>query len=613
MLTLRSRIKEVYATPIGKDILDKLLLQLNLPTRLIDNPVTGNLTLYALHKLMPGKLNMGFLRTFVRLLNAESEMPASGDCALAHAWWKEAVFYQIYPRSFCDANGDGMGDLEEILCKLDYLKSIGIDAIWLSPIYDSPQDDNGYDIRDYRKIWEKFGTMEQFDKLLAATHEKGMRLIMDLVINHSSDEHEWYRKAIADPESKFHDYYIFRKGNPDTPPNNWKSFFSGPAWNYYPEIGEWGLHLFSKKQPDLNWKNPALREEIIDMIRWWLEKGVDGFRMDVINFISKADGLPDGDETIGQMMGFTGIEHYFYGPKLHTYLKQIRAEAFDPYHAFSVGEMPGIGMETGKLLTGDDRRELDMFFSFDHLEMPGHTKFDDYVYDLNFLKKYYIRWQEQFGNHCWMALFLENHDNPRVISKVEPNKAYHEKLSMMLLSLQLTLKGSPFIYQGQEMGLANVDFRSIDELQDIESINLYKDLLTEGKTADEAFRVILAGTRDHARKLIDWIPDDPTEVTKRVSVQTYLKKLTTIRQDHKTLVYGDVLFTNRNKKNLFTYFRSDAEETWYVECNLSNREIRRSSSDLTAEAIRDCRVLGNYESTRAGVLRPYECNLYWLT
>ena len=228
MLTLRSRIKEVYATPIGKDILDKLLLQLNLPTRLIDNPVTGNLTLYALHKLMPGKLNMGFLRTFVRLLNAESEMPASGDCALAHAWWKEAVFYQIYPRSFCDANGDGMGDLEGILCKLDYLKSIGIDAIWLSPIYDSPQDDNGYDIRDYRKIWEKFGTMEQFDKLLAATHEKGMRLIMDLVINHSSDEHEWHRKAIADPESKFHDYYIFRKGNPDTPPNNWKSFFSGP-------------------------------------------------------------------------------------------------------------------------------------------------------------------------------------------------------------------------------------------------------------------------------------------------------------------------------------------------------------------------------------------------
>ncbi|MBO4901462.1 MAG: alpha-glucosidase [Lachnospiraceae bacterium] len=612
MLTIHSKLKDVYASPIGKDILDKLLLQLNLPERVINNPAVSNMKLSAIRKLSRGKLNEGFLDTFLKLVNAEQDTPASGDCMLKRAWWKEAVFYQIYPRSFCDANGDGMGDLEGILCKLDYLQSVGVDAIWLSPIYDSPQDDNGYDIRDYRKIWESFGTMEQFDVLLENVHKKGMRLIMDLVINHTSDEHEWFRKALTDPESKYHDYYIFRKGKKESPPNNWKSFFSGSAWNYYPELQEWGLHLFSTKQMDLNWENPDMRAELIDMIRFWLEKGVDGFRMDVINLISKADGLPDGDETIGRMMGFCGIEHYFYGPKLHTYLKQIRREAFEPYQAFSVGEMPGIGMETGKLLTGDDRDELDMFFCFDHLETPGHSKFEDYVYDLNYLKKFYIRWQERFGNHCWQALFLENHDNPRMVSKVEPKAAFHEKLAMNLLTMQLTLKGTPFIYQGQEMGMANHDFHSIDEMEDIESVNLYAELCKK-MPKEEAFRIVLAGSRDHARRMIDWDCDDPDEKCKRLHVQNYLKKLTTIRKDHKTLIYGEFLVTNRDKKDLFTYFRSDMDETWYVEYNLSDHDIKRSAADLSASMVRDCRVLGNYENTRSGVLRPYECNIYWLT
>ncbi len=612
MLNRNSRLREVYQSPIGRDIIDKLLLQLKVSQRSIENPLIANLRIAGLKRLLGDKLSDGFIDTFLKLINAEETIPASGDCVLHPAWWKEAVFYQIYPRAFCDANGDGMGDLEGILCKLDYLQTIGVDAIWLSPIYDSPQDDNGYDIRDYRKIWEKFGSMEQFDRLLAAVHDRGMRLIMDLVINHTSDEHEWFQKAITDPQSKYHDYYIFRPGSEDNLPNNWKSFFSGSAWNAYPELKECALHLFSKKQMDLNWDNPALRDEVLDMIRWWLEKGVDGFRMDVINFISKADGLPDGDETIGQMMGFCGIEHYFYGPRLHQYLKQIRREAFEPYHAFSVGEMPGIGMQTGKLLTGDDRGELDMFFSFDHLETPGHTKFEDYVYDLNYLKKYYIHWQENFGNHCWQALFLENHDNPRILSKVEPNTAYHEKLAMHLLTMQLTLKGSPFIYQGQEMGMANYPFASIDEMEDIESINLYKEL-TEKMSKEEAFRIILAGSRDHARRMINWKCSDPAEEKKRVHVQDYLKKLTTIRKDHQTLIYGDVTFTNKAHKNLFTYFRTDSEETWYVELNLSNRDVKRSVTDLSASMVRDCRVLGNYENTRNGVLRPYECNIYWLT
>lgn len=617
MISFQSKIKEVYATPIGKDILDKLFLQMKLPEKLIDNPVIGNLKLSTVVKLSRGKLSEGFLRTFLNLVNAEKDVPAPGTCEVKPAWWKEAVFYQIYPRSFCDGNGDGMGDLEGVLSKLDYLKSIGVDAIWFSPIYDSPQDDNGYDIRDYRKIWERFGTMEKFDELLDAVHARGMRLIMDLVINHSSDEHEWFQKALTDPKSKYHDYYIFRpatgKGSdPGDPPNNWKSFFSGSAWNYYPEINEWGLHLFSSKQMDLNWENPELRADVIDMIRWWLEKGVDGFRMDVINLISKTEGLPDGDEMIGKMMGVRGIEHYFYGPRLHEYLRQIRSEAFDPYNAFSVGEMPGIGMESGKLLTGDDRHELDLFFNFDHLETPGHTRFDDYVYDLNYLKQYYIRWQEGFGNHCWQALFLENHDNPRVVSKIEPNPAFHEKLAMTLLTIQLTLKGTPFIYQGQEMGTANYPFRSIEEMDDVESINLYNELI-EKHTPAEAFRIVLSGTRDHARRMIDWDPSDPGDSARYDHVRNYLQKLTTARKDHKTLVYGDILFTNRTRKDLFTYFRSDANENWYIECNLSNHDIRRSGTDLNPESIANCRVLGNYGNVRNGVLRAYECNVYWLT
>lgn len=611
MVTVNSKISEVYSSPVGKDIIDKILLQLNMPDILITNPLVSNLSLSGIKRLSKGKISDAFLDTLIKMINNETESVDTSETDIKPAWWKEAVFYQIYPRSFCDSNNDGMGDLEGIRSKLDYLKGLGVDAIWLSPIYESPQDDNGYDISDYRRIWSQFGTMEDFDRLLLEVHERGMKLIMDLVVNHTSDEHVWFKKALSDPESKYHNYYIFRSGDKDKEPNNWKSFFSGSAWNYYPENGEWGLHLFSKKQMDLNWENPELRDEVIDMIKWWLDKGVDGFRMDVISCISKEDGLPDGDNLIGDMMGIRGIEHYFYGPRLHDYLKQIRREAFDPYNAFSVGETPGLGMEMGKMITGDGRHELDMFFCFDHLETPGHSRFDDYVYDLNYLKSFLIKWQEQFGNHCYQALFLENHDNPRFVSKVEPNAAFHEKLAMALLTIQSTLKGTPFIYQGQEMGLGNIDFKSINEIEDIESINLYNELI-RNKTKEEALKIIKAGTRDHARKMLDFDTKDPAESKKREHIGSFLKKLSTLRHDHKTFVYGDVIFTNKNKKNLFTYFREDGEERWYVEINLSNKEIKRSKADISEAEIKDSRVLGNYEKTRTGILRPYEVNIYWL-
>lgn len=611
MYNQNSKLKEIYESPVGKDILNKLLLQLNLSSSALTNPLIGNLKVKALKKMAGQKLGEGFWDTFLRILNSEPDVPISGDCEIQKAWWKEAVFYQIYPRSFCDSNDDGMGDLPGIISKLDYLKALGVDALWLSPIYKSPQDDNGYDISDYRDIYEQFGTLQDFDTLLSETHARGMKLIMDLVVNHSSDEHAWFKQAIADPESDYHDYYIFRKGSPDELPNNWNSFFSGSAWNYYPENGEWGLHLFSKKQMDLNWDNPKLRAEIIDMIKWWLQKGVDGFRMDVINVISKPEGLPDGDDMIGEMMGIRGIEQYFYGPNLHKYLRQIRAEAFDPFDAFSVGETPGLGMEMGKLITGDDRHELDMFFCFDHLENAGHSKFDDYCYDLNELKRFYVNWQENFGNHCWQALFLENHDNPRFVSKVDPNPAFHEKLAMTLLCMQLTLRGTPFIYQGQEMGLGNIDFHGMDEIQDVESKNLYQELLLK-MSEEDAFKVILAGTRDHARQMIDWENSDPKELLRRGNVQDFVRNLTALRKKYKCLVYGKTEFTNIKKKDLLTYYRRSDEDLWYVEMNLSNHEVNRTKVDITCEQRKANRVLGNYEKPIDQVLRPYEVNVYHL-
>ncbi|MEG0109836.1 MAG: alpha-amylase family glycosyl hydrolase, partial [Oscillospiraceae bacterium] len=375
MLTENSRIKDVFANPVGKDIIKKILLQMGYSEALITNPIASNIKLKTLPKLLKKQIDDNFVTTLLNLLNSEKDTPLADNCPAAKAWWKEAVFYQIYPRSFCDGNGDGIGDIQGIIEKLDYIKQLGIDAIWLSPIYDSPNDDNGYDIRDYKKIMSEFGTMEDFDALLAEIHARGMRLIMDLVVNHTSDEHEWFQKAIHEPNSKYANYYIFRDK-----PNNWSSFFSGSAWKYIKENGKYALHLFSPKQMDLNWESEDLRHEIESMVQWWLQKGVDGFRMDVINYISKADGLPNGNECIGALMGYKGVENYFYGPRLHEYLKELKEKAFAPYNAFSVGETPGTGMEMSKLLTADYRKELDMVFSFDHLETPGHVRFDDYLY-----------------------------------------------------------------------------------------------------------------------------------------------------------------------------------------------------------------------------------------
>jgi oligo-1,6-glucosidase len=465
--------------------------------------------------------------------------------------------------------------------------------------------------------------MEDFDELLKGIHSRGMRLIMDLVVNHTSDEHEWFRKAINEPNSQYGDYYLFHDE-----PNNWTSFFSGSAWNYYEQRHQYALHLFSKKQMDLNWENPAVRHEVHDMVRWWLQRGVDGFRMDVVNYISKRVGLPDGNASIGALMGYYGIEHYFYGLRLHEYLRELKNEAFAPFDAFSVGETPGVGMEMSKLLTADYRGELDMVFSFDHLEMPEHVRFDDYKYDLNYFKKCMIDWMENYGDHCQPSLFYENHDNPRMISKVDPDPQFRGVLAKLLSTMQLTLRGTPFIYQGQELGMVNKDFTSIEDLRDVESLNLYAELCKTMSETD-AFKKLLAGTRDHARTPMQWTSgkyagfsdaepwigtDDDcktynaaAQVDDKGSVWNFYRALIALRKSHAALVYGDIDIVNKKEHDLFTYYRSSENETFYIECLLS-REVKKRKGKLP----NGVRLISNYPEVSELQLRPYEAAVWMI-
>ena len=615
-LTPQSTVRELFETPVGHDVLAKILLQLGIPEKIVTGPIVGRMKLSHLFGLAKKQIAPGFLEKLLHLVNSEKDVPADQMTAMerelagitdevTHTWWKEATFYQVYPRSFADADGDGVGDLKGILGKLDYLKNLGVDAVWLSPVYDSPNDDNGYDIRDYKKILPEFGTMEEFDALLSGLHQRGMKLIMDLVVNHTSDEHAWFQEALRDPQSKYREYYFLREG--EEIPNNWTSFFSGNAWNHYEEQGLWGLHLFSKKQMDLNWDNPEVRRDVIDMINWWFDKGVDGFRMDVINYISKEEGLPQGDESIGEMMGFTGIEHYFYGPHLHEYLREMHEKAFGPHGAFSVGETPGIGREMAKLLTGEARGELDMIFSFDHLEMPGHIRGDAYVYDLNFYRDYICDWLMNYGPQCWMSLFYNNHDNPRMACKVTRDPKLVKKVQRLLAVMQFTLKGTPFVYQGDEMGLTDYDFRSMEELSDVEALNYFAEHRGE-EPDEELFEHIKRGTRDHARVLLPWnaaaqkLPEYLRQEPDQEMYDLY-RRLIRMRKNHPALIYGDFEVLDRSKDS-FVYRRADENEIFVIECNLGGKAKR--SGFKNPEGLH----LVWPKRVRRGQMEPYEVRIW---
>jgi oligo-1,6-glucosidase len=621
-----SRIKDLLESPIGHDIIAKIMLQMGRSMVLVNNPIVRNIRLKQLSRLAPKIVNSEFIATLLNLLNSEKDKPLCSSIKPSEIWWKEAVVYQIYPKSFKDSNGDGIGDLNGITEKLGYLQSLGVNCLWLSPIYDSPNDDNGYDIRDYRAIMREFGSMDDFDNLLQKAHECGLKLIMDLVINHTSDEHAWFQSALQDDHSPYNDYYLWQKSDKvGQPPNNWTSYFSGSAWNYYKEKDEWCLHLFSKKQMDLNWENKSLRADLYDMINWWLNKGIDGFRLDVISFISKVPGLPDGNKLIGNMMGYCGIEHYFYGPRLHEYLKEMRNAAFDHYDVFTVGETPGTGLQMSQLLTADYRKELDMVFCFDHLENPGKVRFDDYRYDLNDLKKIFIDWQLHYGNNCWNTIFFENHDNPRMISKINTDPKVRDVISKLLAMIQFTLKGTPFIFQGQELSMINSDFKSIHQIKDIESIALYKEL-TATMSEEAALKKINAGSRDQARTPVQWSGQanggftDATpwlEVNKdfvhcnaelqmqdKNSAFHFYKAMIELRKQNKALIYGDFIPVHERKKDLFCYYRKLDGVQFYIEINLSDKEKSRPEVISNFK-----RLISNYPEA-GKKLRPYEATIY---
>ena len=637
MTTYNSTISDIYNTAIGHDALSKLMLQLGVDDKYLR--MIGWIRLKHLKKLTSSMLDSSFYDSLISLINTESDKVYPLNNGITHNWWKEGVVYQIYPRTFCDSNGDGIGDIRGIISKLDYLQGLGVKALWLSPIYDSPNDDNGYDIRDYYKIMEEFGTMSDFDEMLREIHARDMKLIMDLVVNHTSDEHKWFKEALRDENSPYRDYYYIRKGEDvrrslieraesgeeiaysdimtnKIPPNNWVSFFSGSAWNYYENEDVWALHLFSKKQMDLNWECDALRRDIYNMINFWLDKGVDGFRMDVINYISKTKGLPDGDKTIGELMGFTGVEKYYYGPRLNEFLREIRRETFDKYGAFSVGETPGLGMEQARLLTAESREELDMIFSFDHLETPGHSRFDKYEYDLNYYRDYMIDWINNYGSECYMSIFYNNHDNPKMVSKITSDKRYEESVMKLLAVMQFTLRGTPFVYQGDELGLTNYNFTSMSEITDVESKNYYKEHIDKGENPGEVFDTILAATREHGRVLLPWNENLPAyhvavQQKSRDNITKLYRDLIKFRNEHKVFAYGkfEVLDSSRDR---FVYKRSLGDDIYIVDCNLGKNRHKCYSVEGDYEVVY-LSAKDNYKSELGYIyteeLYPYEARI----
>lgn len=627
-ITPNTKFKEAAQNPMAKDMLEKLMMAFRLPTSLAEKGIVGNTKFKALTTLSCGLLDKKTVQQICDMFNLEKDSVITDNGELTEKWWKEAVIYQIYPRSFYDSNGDGIGDLNGITEKLDYLQELGVTAIWCSPFYDSPNDDNGYDIRDYKKIMQEFGTMEDFDIMLDEIHKRGMKLIVDLVVNHTSDEHEWFQEALKSKDNPYHDYYIWRdaKDNGITPPNNWLSLFKGPAWNYYEHLDQWAMHLFSKKQMDLNWENEKVRQEVYDMMNWWLDKGIDGFRMDVINFISKTPALPEANSFLGMLTGYKGAEYYFYGPRLHEYLHEMREKTFGRYDVYTVGECGGAGIEMDKMLTADFRGELDTVFNFDFLMNQGHTNYDYYDYDLYKVMQEFERFQTKYTNHCWPAVFFENHDNPRIVTKVDKTDAYREDISKVCALIQMTLRGVPYIYQGQEISMGNVDFSSIDEINDVEAVNTYHELVKKGRSKEKAFFRAKTGTRDNSRSPFQWSDSENAgfttgtpwlkitsdyrrynaedEAKREDSVLNFYKKAIALRKETPALVYGEFKRAENIDAPAFCYYREYKDRLYYVELNLGKKVLPRPID------MQGAKLVLSTKGTPSAQLRPFEGNIY---
>lgn len=508
---------------------------------------------------------------------------------MSAAWWKERVFYQIYPRSFQDSDGDGIGDIPGILSRLDYLKWLGIGAVWLCPVYDSPNADMGYDIRDYEKIMAEFGSMEDFDRLVSELHKRDIKLIMDLVVNHSSDEHAWFVESRKSRDNPCRDYYIWRDGREGKEPNNWASFFTSSAWTYDAQTEQWYLHLFSEKQPDLNWENPRLRGEIYGMMNRWFDRGVDGFRMDVISLLAKAPGLPDGK---GEGYVFAP-EAFAFQPKLHEYLREMRQRCFDGRDCMCVGETTFVNTENANSVLADGR-ELDLLFQFDIMDIDGRDgKWNVIPFDLVRLKQIVARWQEAID---WNTLFWGNHDQPRVVSRFGSTVTEEARVqsAKMLAAAMYLLRGTPFLYQGEEIGMTNFPFTQPSQLRDVESINLLAQAEKDGRT-DWAWNGILRKGRDNARTPMQWDatenagftdgapwigvnPNYPAVNVEQAmadenSILHFYRRLIALRAGSETLKYGDFHMLLPDDPHVFTYERSLRGERVIVCCNFSDRPV----------------------------------------
>ncbi|PFA69489.1 glucohydrolase [Bacillus sp. AFS015802] len=554
---------------------------------------------------------------------------------MSKQWWKESVVYQIYPRSFMDSNGDGIGDIKGIISKLDYLKKLGIDVVWLSPVYESPNDDNGYDISNYKKILDEFGTMADWEEMLREMHKREMKLVMDLVVNHSSDEHGWFVESRKSKDNPFRDYYIWREGKDGREPNNWESVFSGSAWEYDEATDEYFLHIFSKKQPDLNWENPKLRGEIYDMMKFWLDKGIDGFRMDVINFISKVPGLPDAPNPEGNRYA-SGHEYFMNGPLIHEFLNEMNQEVLSRYDVMTVGEMPGVTPEEAVLYTGEDRDEVNMVFQFEHMDVdsgPG-GKWDVIPFDLVKLKTILTKWQTNLHGKGWNSLYWNNHDQPRIVSRLGDDGEYRVKSAKMLATLLHLMQGTPYIYQGEELGMTNVRFSSIDEYKDIETLNMYREKIAQGMNPDEIMKSIYIKGRDNARTPMQWNSGNQGGFTegepwiainpnyKEINAEKVLndsgsifyhyQKLIALRKEHDIIPYGSFELHYADHPSVYAYTRTYGNEKILVLCNVSGE--KQVIDNVASFDIKQANILISNEENNNDdpfTLNPWEATAYY--
>lgn len=548
---------------------------------------------------------------------------------MKRTWWKEAVIYQIYPRSFMDSNGDGIGDLQGIISKLDYLKYLGIDVIWLSPIYQSPNDDNGYDISDYQDIMDEFGTMADFDALLSTAHERGIKIVMDLVVNHTSDEHKWFMESRKSTDNAYRDYYIWREGkDAQTPPNNWGSCFGGSAWQYDEATGMYYLHLFSRKQPDLNWDNPKVRREVFDMMTWWCDKGIDGFRMDVISMISKTKEMPDGE--VHGLYGDYG-PYCVHGPNVHNYLQEMNEKVLSRYDIMTVGETAGVTTELAKQYAGENAHELNMVFQFEHVEGDGkYGKWTDEKMPLTTLKKILSRWQTALYDQAWNSLFWDNHDQPRAVSRFGDDRPQYREISAKMLATCLhMLQGTPYIYQGEELGMTNYPFKSPDDFRDIESINAYREWCSEGRLSHEVFwPCITFKSRDNARTPMQWddsaqagfttgtpwiaVNPNYTEINAKAetadpdSIFHYYRKLIALRRENPIMVYGKYEPMMEDSEELFVYTRTFDQEKLLVVCSFCDHKTAFPIPEEFRGAPCLISNTGNAYTGSEVTLQPYE-------